>query len=192
MGAAEALAAHFTYADYRTWPATERWELIEGVAYAMAAPSRLHQLVSFEVGFQIRTYLTGKPCSIYAAPFDIRLPRRHEADDAVDTIVQPDLAVICDKSKLDDKGCRGAPDWVVEVLSPKTALIDLDKKRRLYEQHGIKEYWIIHPLDRWVMIYTLDAEGRYGHPRLTGMDEATQASLFPELSIEWGFMQEEP
>ena len=131
MGAAEKLQEHFTYADYAKWPEDERWELIEGVAYAMAAPSRIHQKYILEMSVQIATYLRGKSCEVYPAPFDIRLPNHNEADNDVDTTVQPDLAVICDKNKLDDKGCRGAPDWIIEVLSPSTALNDLDNNRWL-------------------------------------------------------------
>ncbi len=190
MGAAEQLPQHFTYADYAKWPEDERWELIDGVAYGMAAPSRQHQRVVTKITSQIDRHLEGKPCEVYVAPFDVRLPRHDEADDDVDTTVQPDLAVICDKNKLDDKGCRGAPDWIIEVLSPSTALKDMDKKRWLYEQHRVQEYWIIHPIDRWVMVYTLKADGQYGLPLMFGMDEPTAVGLFPELCIDWAFMQE--
>jgi Uma2 family endonuclease len=98
--------------------------------------------------------------------------------------------VVCDKSKLDDRGCRGAPDWIIEVLSPSTTLRDMETKRKLYEQHGVREYWIIHPTDRWVMVYTLDAQERYGSPDVHGMDEPTVALLFPDLGVDWAFMQE--
>ncbi|PID49866.1 MAG: hypothetical protein CR991_04455 [Proteobacteria bacterium] len=184
------IPAGFTYGDYQGWPEEQRWELINGVAYAMTAPSRLHQLVSFELGFQIRSYLADKKCSIYAAPFDIRLPRYNEADSAVDTTIQPDLAVICNASKLDNKGCRGAPDWIIEVLSPSTAFKDMDTKRRLYEQHSVQEYWIIHPSEYWLMIYTL-RDGRYAAPRMASMDEPTAVDLFPDLAINWEFMASE-
>ncbi|EIJ35890.1 Uma2 family endonuclease [Thiothrix nivea] len=191
MTAAEKLKERFTYGDYRQWPQDERWELIDGVAYMMAAPSRLHQLFAFEMGFQIRAYLADRRCSVYSAPFDIRLPKQDEADDDVDTTVQPDVAVICDRNKLDDKGCRGAPDWAIEVLSPSTAIKDMDTKRQLYEKHGVKEYWIVHPTDHWLMIYTLNDGGQYNpHPHLVGLEEPTPVGLFPDLSIDWGFTRE--
>lgn len=120
--------------------------------------------------------------------FSVRLPRQDEADDKTSTVVEPDLSIICDHSKLDKYGCRGAPDWIVEVLSPSTALRDMNSKRSLYEQHGVKEYWIVHPTDRWIMVYQLDASGHYGPPQIFGMTEPTPVSLFPEFSIEWTFM----
>ena len=165
MITAEELQQKYTYADYAQWPEDERWELIEGVAYAMTGPLRIHQEIVSELGRQIGNYLQGKPCKIYVAPFDVRLPRQDEADANVETVVQPDLSIICDISKLDKLGCRGAPDWIVEVLSPSTTLKDMNTKRSLYEQHGVQEYWIIHPEDRWLMVYTLDAQGRYGQAR---------------------------
>ncbi len=188
MNTAEQLQQKYTYADYAQWPEDERWELIDGVPYAMTAPQRLHQDIVFELGRQIGNYLQGKPCKGYTAPFDVRLPRQDEADAKVETVVQPDLSVICDPSKLDKQGCRGAPDWIVEVLSPSTALKDMDSKRSLYQRHGVQEYWIIHPEDRWILVYTLDAQGRYGQPGVFGMDEPTVVQRFPELSIDWSFM----
>ena len=190
MHPAQNLNQLFTYGDYAQWPDDERWELIDGVPYMMAAPQRIHQLICFEVGFQIRSYLTDRRCGIYAAPFDVRLPRQNEADDDIVTTIQPDVSVICDPDKLDDKGCRGAPDWIIEVLSPSTALQDMDRKRWLYERHGVKEYWIIHPADRWVMIYTRDENGQYGHAKMAGMTEALAVSLFSELLIDWTFQDE--
>lgn len=190
MNTAKKLQPSYTYADYCQWPEDERWELIDGEAYAMTAPSRLHQDLVFEIAGQIRNYLQGKPCKGYVAPFDVRLPRQDEADDKVDTVVQPDISVICDKTKLDKLGCRGAPDWVIEILSPSTALKDLNAKRNLYQRHGVEEYWIIHPEDRWIMVYLLDVQGQYGQPDVFGMDEPTLVQRFPDLSIDWAFMQE--
>ncbi len=188
MNTAEQLHQKYTYTDYAQWPEDERWELIDGVAYAMTAPQRLHQDIVSELCRQVGNYLYGKSCKFYVSPFDVRLPRQDEADAKVETVVQPDLSVICDPSKLDKQGCRGAPDWIIEVLSPSTALKDMNNKRSLYERHGVQEYWIIHPEDRWTLVYMLDAQGRYGQPGVFGMDEPTVVQRFPDLSIDWSFM----
>lgn len=188
MTIAEQLRQKYNYADYLQWPEEQRWELIDGEPYAMTAPQRLHQDIVFELGRQVGNYLQGKTCKGYTAPFDVRLPRKDEADADVETIVQPDLSVICDPSKLDKQGCRGAPDWIIEVLSPSTVLKDMNTKRGLYQQHGVQEYWLIHPEERWLMVYTRDEQGRYGQPGVFGMDETTAVQLFPDLSIDWSFM----
>jgi Uma2 family endonuclease len=108
---------HFVYGDYRRWTAEERWELIDGEAWDMSpAPTRSHQQMVLELTTQIHRFLRDKPCEVCTAPFDVRLPRADEADDRVDTVVQPDITVICDPAKLDEAGCRGAPDWIIEVL----------------------------------------------------------------------------
>ncbi|MDD2658111.1 MAG: Uma2 family endonuclease [Methylococcales bacterium] len=190
MSTAENLQHKYTYADYAQWSGDERWELIDGAAYAMTGPLRIHQEVVSELGRQIGNFLQGKPCRVYVAPFDVRMPREDEDDSKVETVVQPDLSIICDKSKLDKLGCRGAPDWIVEVLSPSTALKDMNTKRSLYEQHGVQEYWIIHAEDRWLMVYTLDAQKKYGQPGVFGMDEPTAVQRLPDLSIDWSFMIE--
>ena len=119
------MSERFTYGDYRRWPEEERWELIGGEVYDMCpAPTRIHQDFVVELAIQIGSFLRDKPCRLYIAPFDVRLPEADETDDEVNTVVQPDVVVICDPAKLDDKGCRGAPDWIIEVLSPRTAVKD--------------------------------------------------------------------
>lgn len=143
----------FTYRDYLTWPEEERWKLIDGVAYEMApAPSRSHQEILLELSRQVATFFLGQPCRVYMAPFDVRLPRSNEADEQIDTVAQPDLAVICDPSKLDERGYRGAPDWIIEVLSPATAAKDQIQKRILYERVDVKEYWTVHPTDKVITV----------------------------------------
>ena len=155
-----------TYGEYLTWPDERRYELIDGLAYAMSpAPSRQHQQLVGELFAQIHARLRGHRCQVYVAPFDVRLPRGNEADAAIDTVVQPDIAVFCDRSRLDDRGARGAPDWVIEVLSPATASHDQLLKRDLYERHGVTEYWLVHPADRLVTVYRLQAGG-YGKPHV--------------------------
>ena len=136
----------YTYGDYLTWCDEERWELIDGVPYNMTpAPSRAHQGISVELARQMANYLVGKTCRIYTAPFDVRLPKGEEKDERIKTVVQPDLLVVCDESKLDDRGCKGAPDLIVEILSPHTAVKDMKTKRDLYERVGVEEYWLIDP-----------------------------------------------
>lgn len=176
---------HHTYADYCSWPDDVRYELIDGVAYAMGpAPVRRHQGILLELARQVANVLEGSPCRPYIAPFDVRLPKADEIDNEVDTVVQPDLVVICDRAKLDDKGCRGAPDWVVEVLSPSTAGHDQILKRALYQRVGVREYWLVHPVDRIVTIYTLNA-GSYGVPDVRELVGTLAVGVLPEIVIDW-------
>ena len=184
-------AQHFNYGDYCQWPDDQRWELIDGQAYAMTAPSRFHQELLFEIGRQIGNFFLDKPCKVYIAPFDVRLPESNEnkADELIETVVQPDLSVICDQNKLDDKGCRGAPDWVIEVLSPSTALTDMNLKLQLYQRHGVQEYWLLHPTEHWGMVYVLNAQGAYDLPAtMFALEEKTAVAVFPELEIDWAFV----
>ena len=185
MGLAQRDLEYHSYADYCSWPDDVRYELIDGVAYAMGpAPLRVHQKVLLELGYQVRGALEGKPCEVYLAPFDVRLPKADEADDLIDTVVQPDLSVICDPAKLDRRGCRGAPDWVVEVLSRATARHDQMVKRRVYERAGVKELWLVHPVDRIVLIYRLDAE-RYGAPDVFELKDSLPVGVLPDIVIDW-------
>jgi len=173
----------FTYRHYRTWPDSERWELIEGAAYSMSpTPLTRHQRLARRLFIRIAAFLEGKPCEAFAAPFDVLLPRGDEPDDAVDTVVQPDIVVICDRSKITERGARGAPDLVVEILSPSTSKKDQHGKFELYEEHGVREYWIVAPAGEWLCVYRLvaDASGkaRYdeGELKERGRDYSKAAS----------------
>ncbi len=180
----------YTYRDYCAWPDDERWELIDGQAYNMSpAPARRHQDVVVELSRQIANFLRDHSCRVYTAPFDVRLPRAAEADDEVDTVVQPDISVVCDPQKLDDAGCRGAPDWIIEVLSPATAAKDQIRKRVLYQRHRVKEYWLVHPIDRILTIYRLEQD-EYGKPDIQATEDATPVATLQGLQIDWGFMAE--
>ncbi|BCX88536.1 hypothetical protein MIN45_P0905 [Methylomarinovum tepidoasis] len=174
-----------TYGEYRRWRDDVRYELIDGVAYAMApAPSRIHQEVLGELFRQVANALVGHPCRAFIAPFDVRLPKGNEADDEIDTVVQPDLSVVCDPGKLDARGCRGAPDWIVEVLSPATAGHDHILKRVVYERAGVREYWLVHPVDRIVTIYRLE-DGRYGVPEVRELQGRQQVAAVEGVEIDW-------
>jgi len=174
-----------TYAEYRAWPEDLRYELIDGVAYLMSpGPDRAHQEVAGEIFFQLRLALKGKPCFAYIAPLDVRLPKAGERDDLVDTVVQPDVMVICDPERLDRRGVRGAPDFIVEVLSPSTASHDHVRKRRIYERAGVREFWLLHPVDRVLTIYRLGIDG-YGKPDVQELAGSTEVGVLAGVVIEW-------
>jgi Uma2 family endonuclease len=174
-----------TYGEYLTWPEPPRHELIDGLAYAMApSPSLEHREVAGEIYRQLANRLSGKPCRPFIAPLDVRLPRAGEADEAVDTVVQPDVIVVCDPGKLDRRGVRGAPDLVVEVLSPGTASHDHVRKRRVYERAGVAEYWLVHPADRMITVYRW-RDGEYGKPEVQEMLGETPVGVLPGVSVQW-------
>ncbi len=172
-----------SYADYQTWPDDERYEIIDGIVYAMNAPLRIHQEILLELARQFANYLKGKPCKVYIAPFDVRFADRAKNENEIFDVVQPDLSVICDHEKLDDKGCLGSPDLVVEILSPSSASYDNIKKRALYEKYGVKEFWLVHPTDQLVTAYRL-VNGAYGRPEIFGIFNPACPALFPDLKID--------
>ncbi|MBN2657144.1 MAG: Uma2 family endonuclease [Spirochaetales bacterium] len=179
----------YTYAQYRNWPDEERWELIEGTAYDMSpAPSSGHQAISFELSGLLRDYLKDKKCRAFAAPFDVFLPGEGEKDEEdISTIVQPDLSVICDSGKITEKGCMGAPDLVMEILSPYTSLRDLNLKFRLYEKSGVREYWVIDPGNQYIRIFSLSDQGKYGEGALYSLYDLNQADPDVPSKILDGF-----
>lgn len=176
----------YNYGAYLQWPEGERVEIIDGRVYAMSpAPARIHQEVLLRIGTEFSMFLRGKSCKAYIAPFDVRLPKGNESDEETDTVVQPDLSVICDPSKLDDRGARGAPDLIIEVISPGSLKYDLTVKKRLYERVGVKEYWMVYPLERIIMIYKLDeAAGHYDDGEAYDKKAMAPVGIFPELELD--------
>ena len=154
----------YSYADYLKWTEDKMYEIINGMVYALSAPVRKHARIVVLLLRRLLPFVgrrKGK-CEIYTAPFDVRLPKNGEtADDKIYNVVQPDICVICDSSKLDEKGCIGAPDLVVEVISPSTGKKDMNEKFFLYEYSGVREYWVVFPLDSAVTVFLLQANGKY-------------------------------
>jgi len=180
---------HHTYADYLIWSRTYGDELIDGTAYVREPPSPTyaHQEVVGELYYQIAGALEGKSARVYIAPLDVRLPKSTEEDDLVDTVVQPDVFIVCDPRKVDTRGGRGAPDWLAEVLSPSTANHDQAVKLPAYERAGVREVWLIHPIDRTVAIYKLEA-GCYGRATLVELKGKTALTAVPGVTIDWDRM----
>ncbi len=175
----------YTYADLLTWPDDQRWELINGVAYDMTpAPSVRHQRISAALEAQFWFFLEDKPCSVFAAPFDVRLPEPSEDAMTTSTVVQPDLSVICDPEKLDERGCVGSPTLVVEILSPATWKKDWREKLMLYERVGVPEYWLISTDEQTLMVFTLDERGRYGTPTVYSNQYQAPVGVLPGLTID--------
>jgi Uma2 family endonuclease len=177
---------HHTYAEYLTWPDGKCGELIDGTAYVREppAPSRSHQELVGELHLQVGLALKGKLCRVYIAPFDVRIPRSAEPDEMIDTVVQPDLLIVCDLSKLDERGMRGAPDWVAEVLSPSTARHDKIVKLPVYERAGVREVWLVDSVEGMLSIYRLE-NGRYGRPTLLELKGRTAINAIPGVSVDW-------
>jgi len=176
----------FSYKDYLSWDAdNERWELIDGIAYDMSpAPTRKHQELSTIILTEFYNYLKDKDCSVYAAPFDVRLPEGFQADNEIKTVVQPDISVFCDENKLDDKGAIGAPDLIIEILSPSTAAKDLREKFLLYESVGVKEYWIVDPANKTLTVYNLDENEKYPRGKVFAGEDKVRVGIFKDMEIK--------
>jgi len=175
----------FTYSDYLRWPEDERWEIISGEAYAMTpAPSIRHQEISGYFYSLFAQYFKGRGCKPFHAPTDVVFDEQN--------IVQPDLLIICDKNKITENNIQGAPDLVVEILSPSTALRDKREKRALYERFGVREYLIVYPAEELVERCAL-TDGRYGIADVFGWDEVLSSAIFPELRLNlWEVFDKQP
>jgi len=181
------LTKRYTYADYLTWFDNVRRELIDGFISLMSpAPSNKHQKVSVNISGFIWNYLRGKKCQIRQAPFDVRLPKNKSENhnQLIYNVVQPDICIICDPLKLDDKGCIGAPDMIVEILSSSSSKHDIQTKSQLYQDNGVKEYWIVFPYEKVVEVFLLDENSKYISQGKFAEDELVKVNIFEDLHID--------
>lgn len=177
----------YTYADYLTWKFEETVELIKGKIYRMAAPIRYHQGVSRQLCGKFFNFFDGKACKFYDAPFDVRLcdsRKSARANKNIYTVIQPDICVVCDLSKLDRNGCLGAPDLMVEILSPGNSKKEMRTKYALYEENAVREYWIVSPEHEYIAKYVLQADGKYASPEYFFKDDAMPSAIFPDLILD--------
>ena len=178
------LSGTYTYADYLKWEFDERLELIRGKIFRMSpGPNTFHQQVVGVVYYNIYAYLKNKPCRVFVAPFDIRFPRRSKDDREIETVLQPDICVICDPAKIDERGGIGAPDIVVEILSPGNNKKELKNKYGIYEEAGVLEYWILHPVEKTFLRYTLDENRKFQLADFLTLGDMLTTSILPGFSL---------
>ena len=177
---------HCTYADYLLLDEnSERMEIIDGKVVMMSRPTAAHQSISFELGRQLGNFLLGKQCRAFAAPFDVRLfEKEGDKPENVDTVVQPDIFVVCDKNKIDNRGCKGAPNLVIEILSPTTYRHDCLVKLNLYLRAGVPEYWLVDPEEKTVLVYLLGNDGTYHISKHYTRNDIAAVSVLEGCSIE--------
>lgn len=180
------LNKRYTFADYLGWFDDKRRELIDGFVSMMTpAPLRYHQKISIKIASKIFIYLENNKCEVYSAPFDVRLPKNDEtADDKIYNVVQPDIVVVCDPAKLDEKGCLGAPDFIVEIISESTSKKDLKDKYFLYEESGVKEYWIAFPHEKSIHKFVLNLKNKYELKGMFVEGDKISPSTFPDLVMD--------
>lgn len=174
----------YTYADYIKWTIEERIELIKGKIFRMSpAPNTVHQILVGNLFSVLRSCLKGNSCQVFFSPFDVRLPKWSNDNEAITTVVQPDLCVICDPKKIDKRGCLGAPDIVVEILSPSNNSKELKNKYEVYEEAGVKEYWIVSPQDHSFLVYTL-TNNKYVPSRLMAEGDIVTSTVLDGFSLD--------
>ena len=177
----------YTYDDYLKFPDDEIVEIIDGRIFAMSpAPSRIHQKIIMKLSYEIEKYIQSNngDCEVYPAPFDVILVSENQDAKDSKNIVQPDISVICDKDKLTDKGCTGSPDMIVEVISPFNPSNDYVKKLNLYQQYKVREYWIVNPIERNILVYTLTDNG-YGAPKVFSFNDKIKVNIYDNLEIDF-------
>ena len=174
----------YTYADYYKWKFEERVELIKGQIFKMSpAPNSMHQEIVGNLHLKLGNFLYRKSCKVYVAPYDVRLPRKSKDDKDITTVLQPDLCVICDPAKRDARGCIGAPDIVVEILSPSNNKKELKNKYDIYEEAGVQEYWVVFPSEKTMLVYML-TDGKYVPSRLMVGGDVVTSAILPGFSMD--------
>jgi Uma2 family endonuclease len=175
----------YSYADYLTWQFSERIELLKGYIRQMSAPNRFHQTLSINLAREIAYAFKGHECRVFAAPFDVKLVKNPQGktDKEIYSIVQPDICVICDRTKLDKQGCLGSPDWIIEIVSESTAKTDVKDKFDIYEENGVLEYWIVRPIENSIERFFLENE-KYVYKGTFVKEDVIAPILFPELLIK--------
>jgi Uma2 family endonuclease len=177
---------NYSYADYLKFNDDKRYEIIDGELYDMGpAPGTTHQSISIELATILHTFFKDKPCQVFAAPFDVRLYRKSKKDKDITRVVQPDISVICDEKKIDDRGCLGAPDFIIEIISPTSASHDHILKRRLYEGNGVREYWLVDPTNRIITVYSQNKTNKFKESEVYASDAKLKSSAFPDLTIDF-------
>ncbi len=177
--------ALYTYADYLTWQFDQMVELIRGKLYILSpAPAFRHQQISAGINAFVLPYFMDKQCNAFHAPFDVRLMKGKQADKDILTVVQPDICVICDDAKFDAKGCIGAPDWIIEIISPSTAKKDYNEKFNLYEENAVREYWIVNPDANSINQFVLQEDGKFSTGNIFYSNQIVQPAIFPDLHID--------
>ena len=174
----------YSYADYLTWDDDNRYEIIDGEVFDMTSPGVLHQRIVTELGRQMANFFDNKPCEVFFAPLDVLLAKNVSRSDEVFTVVQPDIMVVCDPKKIEERGIVGAPDLVVEIISPSTSSKDNIIKRRIYEQAGVKEFWLVHPVDRLIRVYKLGKDGRFEREEIYDDTAEIAIAQFAGLSVD--------
>lgn len=174
----------YTYADYLQWKFEEQVELIRGKIYKMTAPRTKHQSVTGNLHGEMYAQFKGHPCKLFVAPFDVRLPvQNRKKPHQITTVVQPDVCVVCDAAKIDELGCIGAPDLVIEVLSPGNSKKDIRLKHEVYEEAGVREYWVVYPEEESVAVFVLNAENKFNGATLYASGEIIESAATPGLEI---------
>ena len=174
----------YTYADYYRWNFMERLELLRGKIFQLSAANTKHQRVSLKLGSELYTFLKGKTCQVFIAPYDVRLPiKNRKRDDQINTVVQPDICIFCDPTKIDERGACGIPDLIVEILSPGNPRHDLLDKYDIYQEAGVKEYWIIDPIKEIVMVSILQEQGKFAPTKILTDNQVLAPQCIPGFSI---------